>query len=78
MVRTLLITDFTKCDFTKMFMHFLAIREKKKEMTSEEKKRIKAEKDKAEEPYTWATIDGRREKVGNFRIEPPGLFRWTR
>ena len=69
------ITDFTKCDFTKMFMHFLAIREKKKEMTSEEKKRIKAEKDKAEEPYTWATIDGRREKVGNFRIEPPGLFR---
>ena len=69
------ITDFSKCDFTKMYMHFLAIREKKKEMTSEEKKRIKAQKDIDEEPYTWATIDGRREKVGNFRVEPPGLFR---
>ena len=69
------ITDFRKCDFTKMYNHFAKIREEKKQMTSEEKKRIKAEKDKAEEMYTWATIDGRREKVGNFRIEPPGLFR---
>ena len=69
------ITDFRKCDFTKMYNHFAAIREQKKAMTSDEKKRIKAEKEKAEEAYTWATIDGRREKVGNFRIEPPGLFR---
>jgi DNA topoisomerase-1 len=69
------ITDFKKCDFTKMYMHFFEIREKKKEMTSEEKKKIKADRDAAEEKYTWATIDGRREKVGNFRIEPPGLFR---
>lgn len=35
------IMDFFKCDFTKMYMYFLAIREKKKEMTSEEKKCIK-------------------------------------
>lgn len=28
-----------------------------------------------EEPYLYAIVDGRKEKVGNFRIEPPGLFR---
>ena len=69
------ITDFKKCDFTKMYNHFAKIREEKKAMTTEEKKAIKAAKDKAEEKYTWAVIDGRKEKVGNFRIEPPGLFR---
>jgi DNA topoisomerase-1 len=37
--------------------------------------RIKAERDEIEKPYLFATIDGRKEKVGNFRVEPPGLFR---
>lgn len=37
--------------------------------------RAKEEKTKAEEPYLYALVDGRKEKVGNFRIEPPGLFR---
>ena len=69
------IKDFKKCDFTKIYMWDLERREKNKQITSEEKKRIKAEKDKAEEQYQWATIDGRREKVGNYRVEPPGLFR---
>jgi DNA topoisomerase-1 len=35
----------------------------------------KAKKDALEAPYRFATIDGRKEKVGNFRVEPPGLFR---
>lgn len=25
--------------------------------------------------YGFCTIDGHKEKIGNFRIEPPGLFR---
>ncbi|KAJ7532872.1 hypothetical protein O6H91_13G023500 [Diphasiastrum complanatum] len=41
----------------------------------EEKKRIKEEKLKLEEKYMWALVDGVKEKVGNFRVEPPGLFR---
>lgn len=41
----------------------------------EEKKRAKAEQAAAEDKYCWATIDGRRERVGNYRVEPPGLFR---
>ncbi|KAJ3340106.1 DNA topoisomerase 1 [Entophlyctis luteolus] len=40
-----------------------------------EKKLIKKEKQELEDKYGWAIFDGRREKVGNFRIEPPGLFR---
>ena len=27
------------------------------------------------EEFGYAVIDGRREKIGNFRVEPPGLFR---
>lgn len=37
--------------------------------------KIKEEKARIEEKYLHATVDGRKEKVGNFRIEPPGLFR---
>ncbi len=28
-----------------------------------------------EEKYVYCLLDGRKEKVGNFRAEPPGLFR---
>lgn len=41
----------------------------------QEKLRIKEEKAAAEAKYMYATVDGKREKVGNFRVEPPGLFR---
>ncbi|CAD6246692.1 unnamed protein product [Miscanthus lutarioriparius] len=41
----------------------------------EEKKALQEEKLKQEEKYMWAAVDGVKEKVGNFRVEPPGLFR---
>lgn len=44
-------------------------------MTSAEKKLMKAAKDIEEEAYKTCLLDGRKEKVGNFRVEPPGLFR---
>jgi len=44
-------------------------------MTAAEKKAAKAERDEAEAKYKTCLLDGRKEKVGNFRIEPPGLFR---
>ncbi|PNY11017.1 DNA topoisomerase 1-like protein [Trifolium pratense] len=40
-----------------------------------EKKALREEKLKQEEKYMWAIIDGVKEKVGNFRAEPPALFR---
>jgi DNA topoisomerase-1 len=50
-------------------------KEKKKSLTTAEKKELKKQKDEAEEKYAACLLDGRKEKVGNFRVEPPGLFR---
>jgi DNA topoisomerase I len=50
-------------------------KEAKKALTKEEKKAIKNAKDEAEKKYKECKVDGRIEKVGNFRVEPPGLFR---
>ncbi|KAL1409936.1 DNA topoisomerase 1 [Vanrija albida] len=69
------VTKFEKCDFRPMYDHFEEEREKKKSMTKDEKKAAKDAKDKLEEPYLYALVDGRKEKLGNFRAEPPGLFR---
>lgn len=50
-------------------------KEEKKNISKEEKKAIKAERDELEKPFMFCMLDGRKEKVGNFKIEPPGLFR---
>eukprot|EP00879_Flechtneria_rotunda_P005977 GHRR01006285.1.p1 GENE.GHRR01006285.1~~GHRR01006285.1.p1 ORF type:complete len:642 (+),score=176.76 GHRR01006285.1:498-2423(+) len=70
-----LIKSLEKCDFTPIYDHLMAEREKKKAMSKEEKVALKAAKDEAEAKYKWAVIDGRKEQVGNFRVEPPSLFR---
>lgn len=69
------INDFNKCNFEKIFEHYNAQREAKKALPSAEKKRLKQERDELEEPYRFCHIDGRKEPVGNFRVEPPSLFR---
>lgn len=69
------IAEFAKCDFKPIFEYYDAQRAEKKSMPSAEKKRLKAEKDAAEAPYAYCTWDGRKQKVGNFRVEPPSLFR---
>lgn len=58
-----------------MFEYFEAEKAKKKAMTPAQKKEAKKAKDELEAKYTTCLLDGRKEKVGNFRIEPPGLFR---
>ncbi|KAK8712399.1 hypothetical protein V6N13_147639 [Hibiscus sabdariffa] len=70
-----IIKDLDECDFTPIYEWHLQEKEKKKQMSSEEKKALKEEKLKLEEKYMWAIVDGVKEKVGNFRVEPPGLFR---
>jgi DNA topoisomerase-1 len=69
------IKKFEDCDFTPLTEYFAEQKEKRKAMTKEEKEVIKKEKLQIEDKYGWALLDGRKEKVGNFRIEPPGLFR---
>ncbi|XVF70764.1 hypothetical protein PTKIN_Ptkin11bG0188500 [Pterospermum kingtungense] len=70
-----IIKNLDRCDFTPIYEWHLQEKEKKKQMSSEEKKALKEEKLKQEEKYMWAIVDGVKEKVGNFRVEPPGLFR---
>ncbi len=69
------IKEFTKCDFRPIYDYYSAQREAKKALPGAEKKKLKAEKDAIEAPYMYCTWDGRKQKVGNFRVEPPGLFR---
>ncbi|KAB5534466.1 hypothetical protein DKX38_017552 [Salix brachista] len=63
------------CDFNPIYEWHEKEKEKKKQMSTEEKKALKEEKLKQEEKYMWAIVNGVKEKVGNFRVEPPGLFR---
>lgn len=67
------------CDFTPIWEWHLEEKEKKKAaqkaMTPQQRKDAKAEKEAAEAQYKFCEVDGRREQVGNFRVEPPGLFR---
>ncbi|KAJ8754999.1 hypothetical protein K2173_015511 [Erythroxylum novogranatense] len=73
--RNHVIQKLQDCDFTPVYEWHQREKEKKKQMTTEEKKAIKEEKLKQEDKYMWAVVDGVKEKVGNFRVEPPGLFR---
>ncbi|KAK3675747.1 DNA topoisomerase 1 [Recurvomyces mirabilis] len=69
------ITKFEKCDFKPIFNYVDAARQTKKALPASEKKKLKAEKDEIEAPFMYCTWNGRKQKVGNFRVEPPGLFR---
>ncbi|KAF9886811.1 DNA topoisomerase 1 [Aspergillus nanangensis] len=69
------IKTFSKCDFTPIFNYYDMKRNEKKALPAAEKKRLKAEKDEEEAPYMFCMWDGRKQKVGNFRVEPPSLFR---
>lgn len=73
--KTVQIKSFEKCDFKPIFEWFESERAKKKALSAAEKKALKAEKDAAEAPYMYCMWDGRKQKVGNFRVEPPSLFR---
>lgn len=69
------ITKLPKCNFRKMHAYFTSVSEKNKNRTKEEKAALKAENEALLAEYGFCTIDGHKEKIGNFKIEPPGLFR---
>jgi len=71
------ITDLAKCDFTHIHKWSQEKREaeKEKRKDAEYKKKVKAEKEEFDSIFGFALVDGIREKVGNYKVEPPGLFR---
>ncbi|XP_017050823.1 DNA topoisomerase 1 isoform X1 [Drosophila ficusphila] len=70
-----IIKDFNKCNFQEMFNFFQAESEKRKAASKEEKLIKKNENEALMKEYGFCMIDGHKEKIGNFRLEPPGLFR---
>lgn len=69
------ITDLSKCNFREIATYYLQKTEERKAMSKEEKKALKEQNEAIANEYGFCTIDGHREKIGNFKIEPPGLFR---
>ncbi|XP_077074719.1 DNA topoisomerase I, mitochondrial isoform X3 [Siphateles boraxobius] len=70
-----LIKTLSKCDFSHMHKYFVEKSEERKNMTKEEKQVLKEESSRLVEEYGFCVLDGHREKIGNFKLEPPGLFR---
>ena len=64
------IKDFDKIDFSKIHNYYMTQKEKHKIKTDKEK----LDKEKKEDKYKYAMVDGKKEEVGNFKIEPSGLF----
>ncbi|XP_077423640.1 DNA topoisomerase I, mitochondrial isoform X2 [Vanacampus margaritifer] len=71
----LLIQDLDKCDFGEIHAMHKAKVEEKKNMTKEDKLVLKEASQKIVEEYGYCLLDHHRERIGNFKIEPPGLFR---
>jgi len=69
------IKSLDKCDFTAVLDYFDEQREIKKNRTKEEKQVEKEKNLKVSEEYGFCMWDKHKEKIGNFRLEPPGLFR---
>lgn len=71
------IKSLDKCDFTKMAEYWTAKTEatKTKNLSKDEKEAAKKKKEELEAPFTHCLWDGRKQKVGNFKVEPPSLFR---
>ena len=44
-------------------------------MPKEEKQKLKEDNQKIADMYGTCIMDGHKQKVGNYRVEPPGLFR---
>uniref|UniRef100_A0A2M4BB91 DNA topoisomerase I n=1 Tax=Anopheles marajoara TaxID=58244 RepID=A0A2M4BB91_9DIPT len=69
------IKDLSKCNFRPMAAHFAQLAEQNRNRTKEQKAALKAENEQLMKEYGICVIDGHKEKIGNFKIEPPGLFR---
>ncbi|XP_059163308.1 DNA topoisomerase I, mitochondrial-like [Physella acuta] len=69
------ITDIKKCNFTEILEYFKKKSEERKAMSKEEKQKIKKENEEMMKEYGFCIIDHHKEKIGNYKIEPPGLFR---
>ena len=68
------IISLENCDFSHIYKYIIKEKEKKNNILKEEKEKLKKEKEKFENKFKIALINNKEQEVGNFRIEPPGIF----
>lgn len=66
--------DFINFDFSLIIKYLEKQRDIRLSKTKEEKQKIKDKQAEIDKPYSLLQIDGAEQKVGNFKIEPPGIF----
>ena len=71
---TLNIQSLDQINFILIKNYLIMEKDKKQALTKEEKESIKKKQDEIDEPYKYCIIDGVQQQVGNFKIEPPGIF----
>eukprot|EP00605_Chrysophyceae_sp_TOSAG23-4_P001411 GSChrysophyteH1.ASY1.ANO1.1537.1 assembled CDS len=70
-----MIKEFDKCKFDEIRNHLELQKSLRKAATTEEKEKIKAIKEKNSVAKGFCIIDAHLERMGNFNMEPPSLFR---
>lgn len=69
--------DFSTLTYS-MYKYIQLKKEEKKihnkNMTKEQKNKEKEEKEKIKAQYGWATLNGKKQPLGMYQIEPPGIF----
>lgn len=67
-------TKLENIDLSFISNHLLKQKDIKNNLTNEQKDKIKNIKLQEEEKFQFAILDGNKVKVGNYRVEPPGIF----
>lgn len=68
------VSSLDEINFSPIKKYLDREKEKKNEITKKQKESLKEKQQEIEEPYKNCIIDGGQQKVGNFKIEPPGIF----
>lgn len=68
------IQNLDLCDFSLINRYILKKKEERDLLSKEEKEKNKKIKEEEEKKYKIAIVNGKEQPVGNFRIEPPGIF----
>jgi len=68
------ISSLEDIDFSLIKNYLEKKKEEKKLLSKEEKEIINKKQKEEEEPYMYCIIDGNQQNVGNYKIEPPGIF----
>lgn len=68
------VESLDNIDFTPIKNYLIMEKEKKANLSKEEKEELKKKQDELDAPYKFCIIDGVQQQVGNFKIEPPAIF----